>query len=130
MNLEPLRDALLPCPWCGKEAVLSHMESGRWDIGCITEDCLAALTWGTFERKAEAIAAWNCRAPDPENQCMRFLIEAWHDIDRKRDADIERLRASLDKIETVRTDYVEGPDANLEQARQIARDALKGTGGE
>lgn len=60
-------DGLLPCPFCGSEPLLSHLDSDQWGIDCTSEDCLASTTWGSFARKCEAAAAWNRRsseAPD------------------------------------------------------------------
>lgn len=58
-------DGLLPCPFCGAPALLETYEDG-WQIGCSfnPEDgrsCGLFPTFGYFDEKAEAIAAWNRR---------------------------------------------------------------------
>jgi len=67
---------LLPCPFCGSPAEL-HQESGavdqfRWHVGCsrvdvdaegVETECIAYLPQTDYARKADAIAAWNRRAP-------------------------------------------------------------------
>lgn len=96
MNLEPLKDALAPCPMCGKSvATIWNPIDNMWTVECYDGDggCMVSVDRRT---RAEAIAAWNTRAPDPEIQRMRSVIEAWHDIDRKRDAEVERLKTALE----------------------------------
>lgn len=56
--------ALLPCPFCGKRAIIETFPSGLKQVSCSDDDassCLAAITWGSFATEAEAIAAWNTR---------------------------------------------------------------------
>ena len=69
MNLEPLRDALPTCS-CHPDERPDH---------CPRKFALAEC------RKAEIAR-------------MREVIEAWHNIDRKRDAEIERLKQLLGEI--------------------------------
>lgn len=54
--------ALLPCPHCGAEAQ-SHaaVAAGEYWVNCRNHDCPRDDIFGT---PAEAIAAWNARAPD------------------------------------------------------------------
>ena len=61
---------LLPCPFCGGEPMQHSHQKGNpsgWEfecdhwICCATEDCPAHV--GMCETPAEAIAAWNRRAP-------------------------------------------------------------------
>jgi Lar family restriction alleviation protein len=67
MTNNPLVEALLPCPFCGGEAILdfSH-EAGRWDVWeiechncCIAKD--SGMGFAGPEAKQAAIAAWNTR---------------------------------------------------------------------
>ena len=63
---------LLPCPFCGGEATFEDTGDGSWSVGCndrqsdgITVLCMGYQSLTSFARKAEAIAAWNTRAPGP-----------------------------------------------------------------
>ncbi len=62
---------LLPCPFCGGEAVLSVTESlfmDAWtEVRCEQDACDAMIaTQGSGPEIAEhVIAAWNRRTPDP-----------------------------------------------------------------
>ena len=69
--------ALLPCPFCGKRAIIETFPSGLKQVSCSDDDassCLAAITWGSFATEAEAIAAWNTRlaftAPASEDEVV------------------------------------------------------------
>ncbi len=99
MNLEPLRDALLPCPFCGGE--VEYVMPPCSDLAEYVRHkqpnhCPVEFTAFTLDGGREMIAAWNTRAPDPEITRQREVIEAWHDIDRKRDAEVERLKTALE----------------------------------
>ncbi|MEG1454887.1 MAG: Lar family restriction alleviation protein, partial [Comamonas sp.] len=56
---------LLPCPFCGREAMMSHSRDGEvcnvrcagWSVG----NCLGAGP--TCYTEADAVAGWNRRAP-------------------------------------------------------------------
>ena len=82
--------ALLPCPFCGKRAIIETFPSGLKQVSCSDDDassCLAAITWGSFSREAEAIAAWNTRlastAPASEDEVERVMSlvpQAYADI--------------------------------------------------
>ena len=61
---------LLPCPFCGGKAEQHSHQNGNpsgWEydcdhwVCCETEDCVVHV--GMCETPAEAIAAWNRRAP-------------------------------------------------------------------
>lgn len=64
---------LLPCPFCGGRAAVESVEGattksqgGAWSVGC-TEDedghCYGYQSLTTFERRSDAIKAWNKRVP-------------------------------------------------------------------
>jgi len=62
---------LLPCPFCGADAVvetiLSEDESIRYSVGCHYEGdstCYGTQSVATFRTRSEAIEQWNMRAPD------------------------------------------------------------------
>lgn len=101
MNIEPLRDALLPCPFCGGE--VEYVMPPCSDLAEYVRHkqpnhCPVEFTAFTLDGGREMIAAWNTRSPDPEIARQREVIEAWRDIDRKRDAEVERLREALRNI--------------------------------
>jgi len=70
---------LLPCPFCGGPASTEHFEGAlkgwRWSVGCsdhrieadeggsVERVCYGFQSMTSFATKAEAIAAWNRRAP-------------------------------------------------------------------
>ena len=58
---------LLPCPFCGGEANTlhrPHVIDWRYSVGCNDDECrgFIGLSW-LYKTEAEAIAAWNSRAP-------------------------------------------------------------------
>jgi len=61
---------LLPCPFCGGEAVMEEIEekifgSVRFSVGCATEDeatCMGYQSLTSFARRGDAASAWNTRA--------------------------------------------------------------------
>jgi hypothetical protein len=67
--------ATLPCPFCGGSALVEHFDSGRWQVSCGAEDCLANITWGSFAREAEAITAWNTRPSQREARAVEVERE-------------------------------------------------------
>lgn len=104
-----MSDELKPCPFCGGEASIridtSH--STACLIGCATMGCFGHEQWE--ETEAEAVAAWNRRAPtaiaaSPEGQALfrearaQGMEEAadWHDseiagLERRIEANNEYL---------------------------------------
>ena len=70
---------LKPCPFCGGEAetCLGPIR-GKWGTRCKNCD-----VWRDDREnsEAEAIAAWNRRAPDPRDEVIRGLCEA---VERSR----------------------------------------------
>lgn len=66
---------LLPCPFCGGEAVFEQCEGKadeyRWSVGCVTPMeyrpgidflCYGNQSMNTYPRKKDAAEAWNKRA--------------------------------------------------------------------
>ena len=56
---------LLPCPFCGGEAVLLEPDESStfYRVGCNCAHCIGAnAVWHAQTSEAEAIAAWNARA--------------------------------------------------------------------
>ena len=62
-------DSLLPCPFCGGEAVIEEVNYGeeiggcRKSAGCNTEGCQGYQSLVTFSTYREAAEAWNKRRP-------------------------------------------------------------------
>ena len=57
--------ALLPCPFCGGDAIFEQDRSDgprslRWSAGCRDEMCMGYMG-PTFPRRADALEAWNRR---------------------------------------------------------------------
>ena len=59
---------LKPCPFCGGEAdILEHQYQGCFTTyGVVCLDCYSGTDW-SFETEDEAIAAWNRRAKEGDN---------------------------------------------------------------
>lgn len=53
--MEPERNELKPCPFCGSELEFQHWHLDKWNIICKT--CKASCEQGTT--KLGAIKAWN-----------------------------------------------------------------------
>lgn len=54
-----------PCPFCGAPAMVEECRDGRFSVGCTEPDgeCMGYISLNTFDRKTDAIHAWNKRAP-------------------------------------------------------------------
>lgn len=56
---------LLPCPFCGDEALLDDVSDflgyAKWTVACQNEDCFTH--GGNYETQDHAAAAWNSRTP-------------------------------------------------------------------
>lgn len=63
-----MSDALRPCPFCGDEAICIGARVFH-DIKCPGCGTLS----GTKEYKAEAIAAWNRRTPEPMTSVIHWV---------------------------------------------------------
>lgn len=80
---------LLPCPFCGGEAlnvewVTSHDERG-WAVACKNPECLMNQGARILRTEAEAAEAWNRRAErtcraicDGDDSGHEFAGESWH----------------------------------------------------
>lgn len=63
---------ILPCPFCGGRAAVEEVGNGpyvRFSVGCTTDGdcdgiCMGYQSLTTFDRRSEAIAAWNRRSDD------------------------------------------------------------------
>ena len=84
---------LLPCPFCGAEAMIDHHEPhshsealqrlipgipdhpGSYTIECCGKGC---NTGQIADTEAEIVAMWNTRATEPALDTERERFEAWH----------------------------------------------------
>lgn len=71
-----MTDKLLPCPFCGGEALIIHFTQDACYVKCENHDCMAGQK--VYDTKAEAIAAWNARAD--YHGFEQAAIEAWESI--------------------------------------------------
>jgi hypothetical protein len=59
------KNELLPCPFCGQEAIVGIMlPSSYWSIGCTNSDttkCFIPFHENRYKTKKLAIIAWNTR---------------------------------------------------------------------
>lgn len=67
---------LKPCPFCGEaaETWVDPSHSKAVFFGCRVEDCCGEMHW--LPTEAEAIAAWDRRAPAPHEAVMAQMAEA------------------------------------------------------
>lgn len=77
-------DVLLPCPFCGGEAVLFDLEHDTagtyWKVCCNAnaDDCPADACSVDKPTREEAVAAWNTRAANADLAGeVRELVEDW-----------------------------------------------------
>ena len=71
--------AIKPCPFCGHAASVEETADDgyvRFTVGCDNpnvEDCMGYQSLSTYDRRSEAIEAWNRRAP---NETRDDLVNA------------------------------------------------------
>jgi hypothetical protein len=68
-----MSEIIKPCPFCGGEAAVEHLENGRRSVGCIEasgESCIGFQMFSSYETDRDAIAAWNVRAVDPKAEAL------------------------------------------------------------
>ena len=68
---------LNPCPFCGGEAETDFIAGYSYRIECWVLGCCSGPM---RETEAEAIAAWNKRAPNPLDELTRLSQEARMDL--------------------------------------------------
>ena len=73
-------EALKPCPFCGARVATYRDEIGGWEIYCDGEVGCAGDGDSRYSTEAEAIAAWNRRAPDDEIERLREALRGGKDI--------------------------------------------------
>jgi len=100
--LDALPSALRSCPFCGGgllvvcETTFEPESRPAYAVACRTKQCAGcvySLGFGEFPSRAEAIAAWNRRAPDP--------VRA------------ELLEASKEMEAFIRVMFGQGPNAEI-----------------
>jgi len=75
---------ILPCPFCGDPASVEEVEAKssvgsavRFSVGCSEGDgadlCMGYQSLTTFNRRGEAIEAWNKRAPAGDATTLSIL---------------------------------------------------------
>lgn len=104
-----LREAaeLSMCPFCGNDHIAIGYSDDGHTVSCFRGDPCCKSSTGIWPTEAEAIAAWNRRAPDPRLEAaerqLRALIEADNDNTGAEpsqgvfDREIERARAFLNR---------------------------------
>ena len=129
------QEVLAPCPFCGSEAELERDSDhhGEWfNLGCSRHwgkqrdpspenTCIAGRMFytETDRSEADAIAAWNTRAIQPELDALR--------------AELERVRAAIKWVNEVRPAKTRDGSARVEmtfEEFEAMRAALKGQSNE
>ena len=62
-----MSEELKPCPFCGGEATLDHVNGSHgelWDIFCSTRSCEIRPCTVWFTTEQDAIEAWNRRVSE------------------------------------------------------------------
>lgn len=97
-----MSEQLKTCPWCDGPATISKMlyKAGWFVVECLNDEC-NVMAEACAQTSAEAIAAWNTRAP-VEPSCTaaeRALIEAAiTDYEMDDEASLDRYWASRDAV--------------------------------
>ena len=63
-----MSETLKPCPFCPELVACPERDQGGWIIVCNREAGGCGASTAIYHREAEAIAAWNRRAPSPHGQ--------------------------------------------------------------
>jgi len=71
--------ALKPCPFCGARVATYRDEIGGYEVYCDGELGCAGDGDSRYSTEAEAIAAWNRRAPDDEIERLREALRGAKD---------------------------------------------------
>lgn len=61
MDRDTTLDKLLPCPFCGGEAEIVDLDSGRFHVRCKVCPGLLGEVWGTGQSKELLTNLWNRR---------------------------------------------------------------------
>lgn len=78
MTRQMAETELLPCPFCGHEAVTYRDSDGDWEAFCNNDlELCSGNVASRFPTEAQAIAAWNRRIPPPSEGGG----EGWRTID-------------------------------------------------
>lgn len=114
---------LIPCPFCGGEAVIYHQSSkytnrdGNYvhcmECGCRTKlfECYGNTTKTHEDTKQEAIEAWNTRKP------MERIVERLEELD---DLTLDQFNRSM--AGTYEHDFADGKSCGLELAIEIVKE--------
>lgn len=91
---------LLPCPFCGGEAKINRMPHlWEYSVQCNDVDCIVHPETEGYEKREEAIEAWNTRKP------MERIAEQ---LENKMDHSFnQRYKAFAEAVTTVRKGGVE-----------------------
>ncbi len=71
MTDTPTRADLLPCPFCGGSPLIGQTLDDAWYAMCIVDHCSKLDAY--WRTEAEAIAAWNTRAPTADAERIAAL---------------------------------------------------------
>ncbi len=69
-----MSETLKPCPFCPELVACPDRDLGGWIIVCDREAGGCGASTAIYHREAEAIAAWNRRAPSPHGQDVEALV--------------------------------------------------------
>lgn len=74
-----MSEKLLPCPFCGRTALIEDGRNDRpWVVQCNNPNCHAQPFMDHADTKAQAIAAWNQRTrPDELIEALRDNKQGW-----------------------------------------------------
>jgi Lar family restriction alleviation protein len=120
-----MSDDLKPCPFCGgdKNIVCTTEYDGRdaYAVSCRYHEChgsIFTLGYGYFADRAEAIAAWNTRTPDPRIEALTEQLKTV--LDREA-ATTARYDAKLETL----TEQLEAARADAKEAEAYAEELAK-----